>query len=236
MKLIVNIPYLLIQNAVQNIFCCSKMLISLLIISYFSRYRMKARHHKGNTRACQKPQEGRGGGANSCIRRKTRTEDQRLWKAFELLTSCSNDATNDECQNFGNMTAAKLMDYNDTIRCAMQNEIMNIFLNAKRVLWMLYHSHLRPLNHLNPTPKAVHTKCTLTVPINPPPHSSPAPLHSQNPPPSPFNQHNNSTLSQSFLTASISPVTISLEEVANIRALLEQCGPFLIEAFQLSCL
>ena len=32
-----------------------------------------------------------------------------------------------------NMIAAKLMDYKGTIRCVMQNEIMAILLNAKRL-------------------------------------------------------------------------------------------------------
>jgi len=57
-------------------------------------------------------------------------EDQRFEKAFELLTACSNQAINDECQHFGNMTAAKLRNY-DMVRCVIQNEIMGIFLNAR---------------------------------------------------------------------------------------------------------
>jgi len=61
-----------------------------------------------------------------------KTEDQRLEKAFALLTACSNQTMNDECQHFGNMIAAKLRNYNDTIRCVIQNEIMNVFLNANR--------------------------------------------------------------------------------------------------------
>jgi len=47
-------------------------------------------------------------------RKKKKTEDQRLEKAFELLTACSNQSMNDECQRFGNMIAAKLWNY-DTI-------------------------------------------------------------------------------------------------------------------------
>jgi len=53
-------------------------------------------------------------------RRKNKTEDQRLEKAFELLTACSNQTMNDECQHFGNMIAAKLRNY-DTVRCVNQN-------------------------------------------------------------------------------------------------------------------
>jgi len=41
-------------------------------------------------------------------RKKQNTENQRLEKAFELLTGCSNQTTKDECQHFGNMIAAKL--------------------------------------------------------------------------------------------------------------------------------
>jgi hypothetical protein len=47
-------------------------------------------------------------------RKKKKAEDQRLEKAFELLTACSNQTMNDECQRFGNMIAAKLWNY-DTI-------------------------------------------------------------------------------------------------------------------------
>jgi len=36
-------------------------------------------------------------------RKKKKTVDQRLEKAFELLTACSNQTMNDECQQFGNM-------------------------------------------------------------------------------------------------------------------------------------
>ena len=38
-------------------------------------------------------------------------EDQGLEKAFELLTACSNQAMNDECQHFGNVIATKLRNY-----------------------------------------------------------------------------------------------------------------------------
>ena len=80
-------------------------------------------------------------------RKKKKTEDQRLEKAFELLTACSNQTMNDECQHFGNMIAAKLRNYNDTIRCVIQNEIMTVFLNANRGSYEHYHqTHLQPIN------------------------------------------------------------------------------------------
>ena len=54
---------------------------------------------------------------------------------------------NDECQHFGNMIAAKLRNYNEMLRCVIQNEIMNLFLNANRGLYERYHrTHLQPIN------------------------------------------------------------------------------------------
>jgi hypothetical protein len=80
-------------------------------------------------------------------RKKKKTEDQRLEKALELrvLTTCSNQTMNDECQHFGNMVAAKLRNYNDTVRCVIQNEIMSVFLNANRGFYERYHhTYLQP--------------------------------------------------------------------------------------------
>jgi len=54
-------------------------------------------------------------------REKKKAEDQRLEKAFELLAACSNQTMNDECQHFGNTRAAKLRNYNETVRCVIQN-------------------------------------------------------------------------------------------------------------------
>jgi len=48
-------------------------------------------------------------------RKKKKTEDQRLEKAFELLTACSNQTMNDKCQHFGDMIAAELRNYNETV-------------------------------------------------------------------------------------------------------------------------
>ena len=39
-------------------------------------------------------------------RKKKQMEDKRLEKAFELLTACSNQTMNYECQHFGNTIAA----------------------------------------------------------------------------------------------------------------------------------
>ena len=54
-------------------------------------------------------------------RKKKKTEDQRLEKAFELLTACSKQSMDDECQHFGNIIAAKLRNYDDKVRCVNQN-------------------------------------------------------------------------------------------------------------------
>ena len=48
-------------------------------------------------------------------RKKKKTEDQRLEKAFELLTACSNQTMSDECYHLGNMIATKLRNYNETV-------------------------------------------------------------------------------------------------------------------------
>jgi hypothetical protein len=74
-------------------------------------------------------------------RKKKKTEDHRLEKAFELLAACSNQTMNDECQYFGNMVAAKLRNYSDPVRCVIQNEIMSVFLNANRGGY--HHNHLQ---------------------------------------------------------------------------------------------
>jgi hypothetical protein len=80
-------------------------------------------------------------------RKKKKTEDQRLEKAFELLTACSNQTINNECQLFGNMIAAKLRNYNDTTRCVIKNEIISVFLIANRGFYERYHNtYLQPIN------------------------------------------------------------------------------------------
>ena len=46
---------------------------------------------------------------------------------------------NDVCQHFGNMIVAKLRNYNDTIRCVIQNEVMSVFLNGNGGFHERYH-------------------------------------------------------------------------------------------------
>jgi len=80
-------------------------------------------------------------------RKKKKTEDHRLAKAFKLLTAFSNQTMNDKCQHFGNMIAAKLRNCNHTVRCVIQNEIMSLFLNANRGFYERHHhTHLQTIN------------------------------------------------------------------------------------------
>ena len=169
---------------------------------------------------------------NPCPRshqkRKKKTEDQRLEKALELLTACSKRTMNDECQHFGNMIAAKLMNYNETVRCVIQSEIMNVFLNANRGLYERYHhTHLQPINppqaHFPSGPSKMYPQS-----INPPPHTSsslcsqnPSPSCSGNTSPSPVSQYNNSILPHSFPTESISPATTCSEENIDTQPFVE---------------
>jgi hypothetical protein len=106
-------------------------------------------------------------------RKKKKTKDQLLEKGFYLLTACSNQAMNDECQHFWHMIAAGLKNYKDTVRCVIQNEIMGVFLSAKRGFYeRCHHTHLHPNN-----PPQAHFPIVLPniypQSINPPPHSFP---------------------------------------------------------------
>ena len=130
-------------------------------------------------------------------REKKKAEDQRLEKAFELLAACSNQTMNDECQHFGNMVAAKLRNYNETVRCVIQNEIMKVFLNANRGLYERYHhTHLQPINppqaHFPSGPSKMYPQST-----NPTSHTSLSSLCSQNPSPSCSGNTSPSPVSQS---------------------------------------
>jgi len=154
-------------------------------------------------------------------RKKKKTEDLRLEKAFELLTACSNQTMNDECQHFGNMIGAKLRNYKETARCVIQNEIMKVFLNANMGLYERYHhTHFQPIN-----PPQAHLPSGLSEmyaqSISPPPHTSLSSLCSQNPSPSPVGQYNNSILPHSSPTESISPGTTCSEENIDTQVFAE---------------
>jgi len=162
-------------------------------------------------------------------RKNKKTEDQRLEKPFELLAACSNQTMNDECQHFGNMIAAKLRNYNETVRRVIQNEIMNVFLNANREVYERYHhTHLQTINppqaHFPSGPSKMYPQS-----FNPHPHTSlsspcsqtPSPSCSGNTSPSPVSQYNNSILPHSCPTASISPATTCSEGNIDTQVFVE---------------
>jgi len=109
--------------------------------------------------------------APAATKKEKQDGNQRLEKVFELLTACSNQTMNNKCQHFGNMIAAKLRNYNETVRCVIQNEIMNVFWNANRGLYECYHhTHLQPINppqaHFPSGPSKMYPQS-----INLPPHT-----------------------------------------------------------------
>jgi hypothetical protein len=134
------------------------------------------------------------------------------------LTACSNQALNDDCQHFGNVVAAKLRIYNDTLRCAIQNDIMRIFVNASSGFYDCYHhTVLQPFN-----PPQAHFLVGQS--ISPSLHTSPSSLSSKNPSPSCSGNTSPSPISPlpyTFSTESISPDTASSEEVIHVQVLLE---------------
>jgi len=155
--------------------------------------------------------------------------NQRLEKSFELLIVCSNQTMKDECQHFGKMIVANLRNYNETVRCVIQNEIINVFLDANRKLYECYHhTHLRPINppqaHFPSGPSKMYPQS-----ISPYPHTSLSSLFSQNPSPScsgntspsPIGQYNNSILPHSFPTESILPATTCSEENIDTQVFVE---------------
>ena len=98
---------------------------------------------------------------------------------------------------------------------------MGIFLKVNRGFYEHYHhTHLQPINppqfNFPSGPSKMYPQS-----INPHPHTSASTFHSQNPSlscsgntcPSPFNQYNNSLLSQSYPKASISSGTTSSEKI-----------------------
>jgi len=77
------------------------------------------------------------------------------------------------------MIAEKLRNYNETVRCVIQNEIKNVFLNANGGLYKRYHhTHLQPINppqaHFPSGPSKMYPQS-----IDPPPHFSFIPLFSK---------------------------------------------------------
>ena len=73
---------------------------------------------------------------------------------------------NDECRHFGNMIAAKLRNYNETVRCVIQNEIMNYSkMQIRGFMKAIISPISSQLTHLKLTSQVVHLKCTLKVSI-----------------------------------------------------------------------
>lgn len=66
---------------------------------------------------------------SSLKRKKTNKDDERLEKAFGILASSANQLNDDSC-HFGNLVASKLRIYDERVRCAIQNDIMAIFIRA----------------------------------------------------------------------------------------------------------
>lgn len=149
-NLIIN--YLLIQNVVQNISYLLFQNVNIFVdYFYFSSYRMKVSHWKVKVWASQRPRRklvwkyewilvpaAVYKRTRVCAHTHTHTKEaQHLEKAYELLTASSNQSINDECQHFGNIIAAKLRNY-DMLWCAIQNDIVGIFLSVnRRILWTL---------------------------------------------------------------------------------------------------
>jgi len=115
------------------------------------------------------------------------------------------------------------------VRYVIQNEIMDVFLNANRGLYERYHhTHLQPINppqaHFPSGPSKMYPQS-----INPPPHTSlsslcfqnPSPSCSGNTSPSPVSQYNNSILPHSFPTESNLPAMTRSEENIDTQVFVE---------------
>lgn len=58
------------------------------------------------------------------------TTDERLDKAFQLLTAAADESENDECKSYGFFVGNKIKNYNSKTRNAVQHAISNILFNA----------------------------------------------------------------------------------------------------------
>lgn len=85
------------------------------------------------------------------LKKRKKSKDDRLDKAFKLLTgSLSNSLPDDESQDFGNFVAKKLTKYSYKTQGAIQNAIMGIFLNADNGLYEQTYTYnvCPPFNHI----------------------------------------------------------------------------------------
>lgn len=72
----------------------------------------------------------------SSKKRKKKTEDDQLDKAFKILTATAAlNFTSDESQDFGKFVAKKLRKYSSRTQGFIQNAIMRTFLNADNGLY-----------------------------------------------------------------------------------------------------
>ena len=127
----------------------------------------------------------------------------------------------DECRHFGNVIAAQLRSYSETVRWVIQREIMNLFLNANRGFYeRYYHTHLQPINppqaHFPSGPSKMYPQSLPSLSSQ-----NPSPSCSGNTSPSPASQNNNSILSHRFPTENISPSTTCSEENIDTQVFVE---------------
>lgn len=111
----------------------------------------------------------------SSKKRKKKTEDDQLDKAFKILTATAAlDFTSDESQDFGKFVAKKLRKYSSRTQGFIQNAIMRTFLNADNGLYEQgYHTCGFPINSshsINPSSMSTCSEdsnqscaCTATV-------------------------------------------------------------------------
>ncbi|RXG68728.1 hypothetical protein Avbf_01717 [Armadillidium vulgare] len=85
------------------------------------------------------------------VRKRRKLEEVRLDKPLQITTGSISPIRNDECQHFGNFIASKLRNYDDITRCAIQSEIMAIFVKANNGIYNHYHStsHLNNSDHIH---------------------------------------------------------------------------------------
>ncbi|XP_017791992.1 PREDICTED: uncharacterized protein LOC108574005 [Habropoda laboriosa] len=80
------------------------------------------------------------------------SKNQRLNKAFEILVASANQCT-DESYHFGNFVASKLRTFDENVRCAVQNDILNLFLRASTG----YYNNSNPYpTHIFENPHTAH--------------------------------------------------------------------------------
>lgn len=104
------------------------------------------------------------------IKKRKTIEDDRLDKAYELLTASATNSINDESQDFGNFVAKKLRKYSDKTQSLVQNAIMGIFLNAEDGLYEQplysyhYSSNHKNVSHISTMTTPYTTPTTESVP------------------------------------------------------------------------